>query len=592
MSKSKSHKAAKPVDQHAPVHTDTMSPLRRWTLIGVAVFCLLIFSVTGSMTTVITGWFGGGPPIHATVEMPSGKVDITVEDYRRAAQLRGWGENNLQIFLFPADGDEFETNLAYATLMLLGDEMGVVVTNNQVRGLLEGIAARGVQEYENLYRSLGFRSAAQFEAQVRSALRVQKVIRILSASVVPSESDILAAWAKDYEEMDVQYTAWHPSAFAEASGQLEPTEEELNTFFEEGLTGMQRVTLEVEQAVSFDTVALTAEALETEAVQAWFQSEEPTPEALSGFYSSNRVSLYRRPAPEEGEEVDPDAEPTLSQEEVGDRLRSDYLLHKAISTLALELPQADDAVAFAAEKGAEYLKQEELVVMSALADVERIGHTQLRRLFNAELNIWVQTPIQSEGMVYLARPLERRDRSMPELAEIREDVVALWREGQRSVLALEAAEAFLEGLPKGEDHVEGDAVVLDAEGFATAAGAGEMSVEQMGWISRNLRLTTDPTWPIEAKILPRLRRTVGVQLDELVDGQVVGPEDYGDDGVVVAHLKGRRDADASAMWPSERMRAERSAQIAAYQRFNSEEISFEGLARTYGLTKVIQPENQ
>ncbi|MHC4380422.1 MAG: hypothetical protein ACYSU1_04965, partial [Planctomycetota bacterium] len=200
--------------------------------------------------------------------------------------------------------------------------------------------------------------------------------------------------------------------------------------------------------------------------------------------------------------------------------------------------------------------------------------------------------IQSEGMGYLARPLERRDRAMPELAEIRDDVVALWREGQREDLALEAAQAFIDGLPTGEDHVAGDAVVLDAEAFAAAAAGSEMSVEQMGWISRNLRRTTDPTWPLEAKILPRLRRSVGVQLDELADGQVVGPENYGTDGIVVAHLKGRRAADASTMWPAERQSAERSAQIAASQRFYSEEISFEGLARTYGLTKVIQPENQ
>ena len=590
MSKSKSKPKA--VDPHAPVYIKTMSPLKRWTLVGVAVFCLLIFSVTGVMTTVLSGWFGAGPLVQATLELPSGPAKITLEDQQRATRLREWGEQFLQIFLFPVDGDEPESNLAYATLMKLADDMGLVVTADQIRGTLQGLAAQGAAAYEQRYRNLGFRTAVQFEAQVAAVLRVRTVVELLSASAVPSEADILAAWAKDYEEMDVQFTVWHPSAFADAAAQLEPSEEELQTFFDEGLTGIQRADLEHEQAVSFDAVLLTMESLETDAVKAWFQPEEPVQEALDGFYNSNRFSLYRRPEPEEGVEPDPAAGPYLSIEELGARLRADYLLHKAITTLALELPQAEDAAVFAADKGADYHQQEELVGYSELPELEQVGHLQLRRLFNAELDFWVQTPVQGEGLVYLARPLQRRDRSMPQLSEIRDPVVTLWRENQQVDLAKQAADAFLDGLPRGEDHVEGDSVVLDAEDFASLVAAAAQPLEQMGWLSHTLRRTTDPVWPTEATVLRRLRSVVGNQLQELVDGQVVGPEDYGEDGIVVAHLKGRRAADPDSMWPSERITAERRAQITASQRFYSEMISFEGLSRAYGLTKVINFDSQ
>ncbi len=587
MSKSKSKEKPKPVNPHAPVHTEAMSPLKRWMIIGVSVFCLLIFSVTTSMSTVIGGWLQGGPPVNATLELPSGPAEITLEDYRRAADLKDWGERVLQIKFFQ-DADEFESNLAYATLMKLADEMEVAVTDAQVAAVLQGNSPLTAEQYQNLYRNLGFRTAAQFEAQVRAALRVREVVNLMSMAAVPAEADILAAWAKDAEEMDIQYTVWYPSAFAEEASQLEPTDEELQSFYAVGLNGTQRAELEEEQAVAFDAVLLTAEALQSDAVKAWFQPEEPTAEALDGFYNSNRFSLYRRP---ESDTADPQADPYFSMEELGDRLRADYLLHKAISTLALELPQAEDPVAFAAEKGAEYVKQDVLVGFSELPNIERIGNTQLRRLFNAEIGFWVQTPVQSEGLVYLVRPLERRDRAMPPLAEIRGRVVELWQETQRIELAKKAAQEMLDALPHGEDYVEGDALVLDPQAFADAVAARQQPLEQMGWLSRMPRRTVDPIWPKDAVILPRLRRVIGGQLDDMVDGQIVGLEDYGEDGIVVAQLKGRRDADPATMWPAERDLAERRAQMLASQRFFSDMISYEGLSRTYGLTKVIREEN-
>ena len=74
MSKSPSSKDKNPapVDRHAPVETQKMSTGKRLTLIGVAIFCLLIFSVTGPMTDVITRWFSGGPMAYATLTLPSG----------------------------------------------------------------------------------------------------------------------------------------------------------------------------------------------------------------------------------------------------------------------------------------------------------------------------------------------------------------------------------------------------------------------------------------------------------------------------------------------------------------------------------------
>lgn len=586
MSKAK-NKEPKAVDPHAPVHTEKMSRGRKAFIISITIFCMVIFSVTGPMGDVITGWFGGGPPVRGTIQLPSGKAEITAEDYQNASRLMSSAEVLLgQKYFELEDGDDGV--LAYAGLMKLADEMELVVTDSQLRGYLGGV--NSAAEYEAYYKSRGYRTAVQFEAQVRACLRVASVINLLSSGISVSESEILKSWADQYEEMDVQYTVFHPSAFADAASALEPTEEELQEFFDNGMTGVQRADLQIEQAVAFDAVVLSAEALSSDAVTAWFQPEEPSAESLDGFYNSNKFSLYRRPEPEEGAEIDMEQEPYFSAEELGDRLRQDFLLKKAIGTLALELPQAEDAAAFAAEKGAEYLKQEELVGYSELNDVERIGHNNLRKLFNAEMNLWMQAPIQGEDIAYLARPIERRDLAMPELTDVRDEVVVLWQEEQRVDLAKEAADAFVEAMPRGEDHVEGDPVLMTSEAFQAAVAAADQSVEQMGWISRNMRRTVDPVWPVDARLLRRLRSVMGSQLDTLVDTQVFGPEDYGIDGIVIAHLKGRRDADPEQMWPSERELAENVAQRTASNRFYTDVLTFEGMSKMYDLTKAELPD--
>ncbi|MFT7517408.1 MAG: hypothetical protein ACI84O_001200 [Myxococcota bacterium] len=563
-------------------HTESMSSAKRWSLIAIAVFCLLIFTVTGPMTDVLTNAFSDGPSIEATVELPSGTVDITINDYRTAANQKQWAESVLQQRLY-AD-DNRESVLAYATLMKLADEMKINITKGQLQGLLSGFATQGADAYSNFYRSLGYRTARDFEGQVAQVLRVGAVVDLLSASAVPSEQDILDVWADTYREMNVQYAVWHPSNFADEASELEVSDEDLTSYFANDLTPLQTSQLEVEQAVSFEVMMIDSAAMSSDAVNAWFSPDEPSEEALEGFYASNKYLLYLR------EKVGEDLDPILSREELGDRVKNDYLMHQAVTELAFELPEAEDVAAFAAEKGAILIQHIDLVPLSELVDVERVGGVQLRRLFQAEENIWMQSIVQMDGQVFLMRPLVKRDRSMPELSVVRDDVVELWRAGQQSILASAAADAFTAALPRGEDYIEGDAISIDSDAFTSAAAAAGVAVEQMGWISHNVRSATDPFWPSDAIVLRSLRAKIGGQLSDLVDGQIVGPQVFSDNGVAVAHLIERRDADSSKMWPAEYDRAKLSAVQKAYTDFQTEQISYEGLARTYNLTKVERAE--
>ncbi|HIA38399.1 MAG TPA: hypothetical protein EYN86_02650, partial [Planctomycetes bacterium] len=189
-------------ENNLTTEAEKMSSIKRWSLIGIAVFCLLIFTVTGPMTDVLTKAFSAGPPVEATVEMPSGTVDITLNDYRIAASQKKWSEQTLGRRLY--NDDSTESVLAYATLIKLANEMKIQIADAQLQELLVGFASQGRDAYRNFYRSQGFASALQFESQVRQSLRVSAVVELLSTAAVPAEQDILDVWAESYQEMSVQ----------------------------------------------------------------------------------------------------------------------------------------------------------------------------------------------------------------------------------------------------------------------------------------------------------------------------------------------------------------------------------------------------
>lgn len=586
MSTSKSKKDGQPkvVDQHAPVHTQTMSRGKRAMILAVSIFCLLIFSVTGPMSDVFAQWMGGGPPLIGVVDLPSGEHDIDQNEYRRAAINMEWEGRLLGRTTMP--DDDTESVLAYATLMLLADEMEVAVSDAQLQAQLAPFAQAGAEAYRNFFRGYNFPSALAFESQVRQLLRVQAVLSLLSTAAVASEEDALSQWQEDHEEMRVAYTVFFPSAFADKVTTLEATEEELLELYDNGLTPIQRADLEKEQAVAFQTVVLTAEDLDAEAVQAWFQPEEPSEEALNGFYNSNKFTLYRRPEPEDGQEVATELGMHLTAEELGDRLRRDYLLNKAINELAFDLPAAEDVAAFAAERGATFLDFPEPVAISGLMDLEAVGHISLRRLFQGEDTIWMPNPVQLEDSAYLMRPMSRTERELPALADIRGDLMTIWREGKQQEMAEEAAQSFVDALPRAEGALEGDPAVLSAEEFTAAASAAGQAMEDMGWVSRRARPAADPDWPMDATILRGLRARIGGSLQDLLDGEVIGPEDFGEDGIAVAQMIERRSPEVSSMWPMERDRALMMNQYMSQQRFMSDLVSFEGLSRAYNLRKL------
>ncbi|MDA1260411.1 MAG: hypothetical protein O3A20_07285 [Planctomycetota bacterium] len=570
-----------------------MSRGRRLLLMAVAIFCLLIFSVTGPMTDTFGSWFfSGGEGAYATMKLPNGKqADISIEEYRTAVQIQ---EFEGRLFGTRADKSEEEV-LFRAALDKLATAYEVVVTAQELREILLGFT-RGVEaNYANLYRSMGYKRPVDFEAMLSRVLRLQKMQQMLASAAIVTEEDVIREWQDLYREVQYSYAFWTAAEFADAAAELEPTEAELATFFAEKLTPLQRLDLEREEAARFELLVVTAEAAAGEGVQRLIGSDfEPSEAALEEFYNSRSLSLYRRPLPEGELKLPQDQSPVLSLEEVSDRLLRDFRIHAALKQSYLSLVGGTDAAAFAAEHGLLLKNYEEPVKLSEIENVEDYGAFQLRAVFSGTPGTWMDNPVLlPKELGFLMRPIEVQKREMPPLEEIRDAVVGHWREGEQQRLAQEAADEFIQSLPKPADWVDGDPTVIEAAPFSQALAAERRAQLQQDWIARTPRLAADPAGINDDPSQRRVRSLISGRLGDVVDGQVIGPEDFGADGIMVAHLAGRRDADDTQIWPAETARARSLAQQKASQAFQTDQLSFEGFAKAWELTKVLvtEPEN-
>ncbi|NQU48528.1 MAG: peptidyl-prolyl cis-trans isomerase [Planctomycetes bacterium] len=562
-----------------------MSTRKRIMLIGVAIFCLVIFSVTGPMMMAFDSLFLGGPAAVATAQLPSGEVSLTQEDLFYAARLLESEKDMLSPGLH--DHDDPNTRIAYALLRKLADDIDLVVHPSILRGYIQSmIQSRGFPDYKSFLAYYRYPTAVQFESHLADMMRVPLLEGMLSNSQLPEKDDILGEFKKRYQEFQAQYLIWNADDFAAATMALDPTEEELTEFFDNGLNFTQRQDLQLEETVTFDVLLLSADALQTDVVAAWAPQEEPSEEELGSFYDFNKRFLYMRPIPEELE--DPAPEPFLSREELGDDLKRDFILQRAILTLVAEAGEAEDLQAFADSKGLEWIQQTDPVTRTQLLDLPRIGTDQLNQLFRFELNQWLGRAILNDGVAFLARPIARTEATLPPLEEVKDSVVDYWRESQQPVLARRAAEDFQAKFPAPE--VEGDAIIVDADGFTAAAAEFEMDIYPMDWISKTRRPATDPIWPADDKISPWLRGQVGRTLEDYEAGQLIGPLEYTlptEKYIVMVRLIDVRDPDENKIWPNELNSLRFSAYNTASRKFQEEQLSFNGLVTLYDL-KVVE----
>lgn len=542
----------------------------------VFVFCLVTFSITTDMTLTFRRWFSGGPSEVATLVLPkSGPGKISIEEYRVAFDFAGRDAST-------------EDVIALATLRRLADDYHVVVTDSELQQRISiMMLLNRIDTYEQLWRGSGYDRAVDYEAWLRESMRADSMARLLQCGTVSTTPEAVAAWAKSREEMRLEFATWEGKEFTEAARQETPTDEQLETFYKDGLSFQQRSQLEREAAIQFDALLLSSDALATEAVKAWAGSEAPTEQQLADFYERQKYTLYSRALPPDGQPTPEDWTPVLSRAEVDERLAGDYRLYSAAAQLQAEAATAPDLAAFAAAKGVEFVPAGDFTPLSQLKDLPRLGSQSLTSLSYLDPGQWGRTPIVVGDLAYLARLAQRREREMPELAEVHDSVVDYWREQRADELAKAAAEAFVQGLPRAQGAESGP-VVVDEAAFSSAVAASNRPVQVLDWVARRPRPAADPQWGNDERLRPYLRAEIGAKLDDYEDGRVVGDLHLPDPSTyIVARVAARRPIDATHLWPAELAQARQEAASAANTRFQQDGLSYAGLSRAFLIEKVL-----
>lgn len=558
----------------------------RLVLLILAIACLVIFSVTGEMATVFRRIMRPSGGDLATLVLPTGKQgSITLDDYRVAKQ-----QIEATTWLFGRGGGDpsEEEVFSYATLRKLADHFEIFVTDQELAGQIEYLLqATQTRDFRQLWRDrYQYPSAYDFTESLRDLTRVWKVQQLLAAGAgAVTDAAALARWSQDFQELRYEFVVFAADDFAGEAAALAPSEEELAAFFPDGLSLTQRAALEREDRVAFEALVLSADALGTAAVQAWAPSGEASEEGLRGFYDLNRFRLYLR----DPEDPAFGAEPCLPFDEIRERVAVDHRLDLAIQELARRAVDAGDLEAFAAERGVEWIRYPDPVAVSELEDLPRIGHSSLAQLAHAELGKWSDLPSLHDDLAVLARPTAQVARELPPLAEVRDSVIDSWRESRQGELAAQAAQAFVDGLPRSAEAAAGDPVRLEGDGFARAAGSAGLVIQVQDWIAGRPRPTTDPVWGKDEKIRPWLRSQLGQKVAVSADDEVIGPLDNTfARSHVVARLIGRRPADTATIWPMELAQARNNARNQAQRDFFEQQLSYEGLAQAYQIEKKFQ----
>lgn len=543
-------------------------------LIALAIFCLVIFSVTGAMTMAFGSFFGGGPDLVATYTLPrAGETELTWERYQSTANLMG-------VFM-PSDDLETEDIIRFAVLEDLANDMNMTVSSDQLAVYLQ--YSFGIQTQEDYRRMLarfpGVSTPKQFEGLIRRVLTTMMVESLLSSSEMPTSAEALEQWSVDYQEYRLEYVRFRADDYVDQAEREPVDEEDLTDFFENRMSQTQTEQLKEEDAIAFDALLLEADALSSsEAVVAWANQEAPSEEELRGFYEYRRGFRYLR---DDGQATGEDRYLTI--EELGDRLEDDFLLHRAGQQLASALTDVTDLADFAMERGVELVQFAEPVSRSALAELDRVGNYDLQDLFQYADGDWMQRALLLDSAVVVARPTARRERRLPELAAIRDQVLAHYREERSLKLAEQDAERFAERiLPPAEAADTG--VTVDA--LAAAASGVGLQVDTLDWISAQPRPAVDPHWPVTERFLPWLRRQLLTEIAGMGEGDLFGPLSLPVERLfAVGRVAGTRAPDVERIWPGELQRARMTMASESTRAFGEEQLSYESLASRFQIER-------
>ncbi|HET6204339.1 MAG TPA: hypothetical protein VFI25_16220 [Planctomycetota bacterium] len=558
--------------------------LRRYQrpiLIGVTVFVLLTFSITGTMLLAFHKAEDLGI---ASFRLPSGKTFVvdrpTYQDYAYGCELT--------LGLLPFVRTRLVEADVYRFLLLhrLALESGLDVSKESIAEYLRagmGFYFRTRDEYDRFLRRYRIR-APVYEEYVRRFLVVDRYLSFAgSAYAIPGPEDVEAAWRKEHARFTLEVVSFSSDAQAEESKRLLASDADLEAW-RDALPPDRKKRYERDARTSFEGAA---------AAKADLAKPHPGPlaDALAGIafaeeeivqrYDATKRARYRKPAPSPASEpastqpASAPAEEFLPIEEVRDRVLAELRAAKLFEKVAREA--GSEGAAPFAEVARKFGL--ETLVQSSVTPKELEA---LPRFSDPVARISIQTgpvgqvlpgPFFSEESAYMVRIVGREEAGQPRVSEIRDRLLEDWRKAKALEAAEKAAKAFKESV---EGRKEPDA-------FALEAAAKGLPPARIGPV------------PLYARRLPEYAKLPeGAQkflegaphlYAEVETGKLAGPfrQDLGEDKGTfhVVRVAERTEPDPSGMRAFEYRSAWESARRDRVEEFYEKVASFDALKEKF-----------
>jgi len=564
--------------------------LRRYQrplLIGVTVFVLLTFSITGA---VITALAPSAERDFARFVLPSGRTVLV--DY---GMFREFGVILGQVGPFapqPGGGDrqrlEEEDVFSFLMLYSLATDLGLDVGTTDVRTVLQGIFQGRNEDYRNFLRAKGWRAPA-FEEWLRRVLLVDRYRSFLvTAYGIPTPEDIEREWRERNALFTLEAVALAPATYEGAVAAMEPADEEL-TALQAGLTPLEQARMRKPDRIATEGLSLEMGEEPPAKLAALLEGDpEPSTEELLSFYKRYETR-YLPPREPETRPVGEAPKP-LPFEEVENRVRREYRFKRAMDKVLARArePEAPSLEGLAEEFGLETFvhslsNRAEIQAVPRFADPREVD--ACFDPFVGPEGSWVARPLFSPLSVFAVRVVRRVPMGLASLDHDRADYVALWRKRKQVSDARSAAEEFRNAI---DAAMEGE----DREGaFAREAETRGFTVERIGPFALGARL--EPGFFEKPAGLEKFLMSRVDLLQDLEPGAVVGPEVQGaEEAFVVFRLASREDPDPSTMRPKQVREAFQTATRTRMQEFFEDSAGlFERLSRTLQFERlnVAQP---
>ncbi|HKB16664.1 MAG TPA: hypothetical protein VKF62_11405, partial [Planctomycetota bacterium] len=444
--------------------------LRRYQrpiLIGVTVFVLLTFSITGTM---MLAFRKGEEKGIASFRLPSGKTCVvdrgTYQDYAYGCELT--------LGLLPYLRSRLAEPDVFRFLMLhrLAREAGLDVSAESVSEFLQawpplGMGLRPRERYDAFLRDVRIR-ARTYEEFVRRYLVVDRFLAFaVSLWAIPGPADIEGAWKKDHARFTLEVVSFPSDARTEEVSHLLAKDEELDAW-RNALPDPEKRRYQRDVRTSFEGAAVSRGDLASPPAGPLADAlgAIDVPEAdLALLYERTKGARYRRETPPGSEtrpETSPATQPTfLPLEEVRDRVLAEARAKKLFERVAAEAsapghpPFAEIAKKLGLETFAHSsVTQEELQALPRFTDdVARVA------IATYPAGKILPGPYFSGESVYMIQIVGREEPGQAAVGEIREKLLADWRQAKAIESAEAAAKAFKEAVEK---RTEPDAFSLEA----------------------------------------------------------------------------------------------------------------------------------